>query len=62
MRTIKKYDFYAIGKADSREQMEWGVMPYVVIDTFIEKKPRIQNVITSCMTLEDAEKEVEVRQ
>lgn len=62
MKTIKKYDFYAIAKADSKEQMEWGLMPYVVIDTFIEKKPRIQNVVTSCMTLEEAEKEVGERQ
>jgi hypothetical protein len=62
MRTIKKYDFYAIGKADAREQTEWGVMPYVIVDMFGEKKARIQNVVTSCMTLDEAEREVGARQ
>ena len=62
MRTIKKYKFHAIGKADSREELEWGFMPYLVVDIFTEKKPRIQNVVTSCMTLEEAEQEVAARE
>jgi hypothetical protein len=62
MRTIKKYEFYAICKVDATEQEEWMLLPYVVVDTFFENKPRIQNVVTSCLTLDEAEREVEVRQ